>query len=86
MLRVTWVLPLENGPDHAVRYTVTGGRSARCSNKNPRDRTYAGDGHGCLVLKSATIDPVGEQIVCAMNPAIEEEVVQKMLDLQSTSN
>ena len=86
MLRVTSVLPLENDPDHAVRYTVTGARSARCSDKNPRDRTYAGDSHGRLVLKSATIDPAGEQIVCAMNPAIEEEVVQKMLDLQSTSN
>ena len=86
MLRVTSVSPLENGPDHLVRYTVTGARSASCSNKNPRDRTRAGDGHGCLVLKSATIDPAGEQIVCAMNPAIEEEVVQKMLDLQSTFN
>ncbi len=54
--------------------------------KTPATEPTQVDGHGCLVLTIATIDPAGEQIVCAMNPAIEEEVVQKMLDLQSTSN
>ncbi len=54
--------------------------------KTPATKPSQVDGHGCLVLKGATIDPAGDQIVCAMNPAIKEEVVQKMLDLQSTSN